>query len=331
MKKNISEFILLTGAGFTKNFGGFLASEMWSEIFNHSQVQTHQQLRELLLNDFDYESIYFKIISGQYNVEEKKAISKAVFDSYRELDDIVIKWVFRTDAPYPVNIYGVNKLIELFAEGRDKLSFFFTLNQDLFIERYFNSNNKIIVHPGVAKIPDAHKIISKLPLNENDFLILPGKMELENHQVNQLSNNTLHYVKLHGSYGWKSHTMDNGYVIGRKKESQIAEEPLLSWYFDLFKNVLYQEKRKLLVIGYGFRDEHINKVIANSIEKYGLNLYIVSPSEPDKFFNELNNVIYGKKLVSGLSGFFPNKLLEIFPTDQSETSKWLKLKEIFTL
>jgi hypothetical protein len=30
-----SENILLTGAGFTKNFGGLLASEMWAEIFNH--------------------------------------------------------------------------------------------------------------------------------------------------------------------------------------------------------------------------------------------------------------------------------------------------------
>jgi hypothetical protein len=31
MTKNISHHILLTGAGFTKNFGGFLAEEMWSK------------------------------------------------------------------------------------------------------------------------------------------------------------------------------------------------------------------------------------------------------------------------------------------------------------
>jgi hypothetical protein len=29
----ITENILLTGAGFTYNFGGFLAERMWAEIF----------------------------------------------------------------------------------------------------------------------------------------------------------------------------------------------------------------------------------------------------------------------------------------------------------
>ena len=31
--------ILMTGAGFTKNFGGFLANEMWAKIFNCHEVQ----------------------------------------------------------------------------------------------------------------------------------------------------------------------------------------------------------------------------------------------------------------------------------------------------
>jgi hypothetical protein len=35
MLKDCSEIVLFTGAGFTKNFGGFLAKEMWSKIFNN--------------------------------------------------------------------------------------------------------------------------------------------------------------------------------------------------------------------------------------------------------------------------------------------------------
>ncbi len=52
------DLILLTGAGFTHNFGGFLAREMWSKIFNNPIVQASTEARKLLLDDFDFESIY---------------------------------------------------------------------------------------------------------------------------------------------------------------------------------------------------------------------------------------------------------------------------------
>ena len=39
MAMQIREPVLLTGAGFTRNFGGFLANQMWDKIFNHEQVQ----------------------------------------------------------------------------------------------------------------------------------------------------------------------------------------------------------------------------------------------------------------------------------------------------
>jgi len=39
MRTLIYKTILLTGAGFTKNFGGFIASEMWAKIFNCRELQ----------------------------------------------------------------------------------------------------------------------------------------------------------------------------------------------------------------------------------------------------------------------------------------------------
>ena len=56
--------ILLTGAGFTHNFGGFLGREMWAKIFNNPLIQTRTRIRELLLEDFDFESVYSRISSG---------------------------------------------------------------------------------------------------------------------------------------------------------------------------------------------------------------------------------------------------------------------------
>src|SRR3972149_10258185 len=117
MSKDYPQNILFTGAGFTKNFGGFLAEEMWSKIFNKIDGAKYPQIIELLLNDFDYESIYHKIIKGEYTEDEKDVIRKVILKSYRSLDDICINWTFAKDAPYPVNIYEVNSLIQHFSEG----------------------------------------------------------------------------------------------------------------------------------------------------------------------------------------------------------------------
>jgi len=135
--------ILFSGAGFTKNFGGLLAKEMWSKIFNHSEVQSQPRLKELILNDFDYESIYHKIINGDFTGEEKNSINAAIYHAHQILDNISRHWTFSNGAPNPVNIYGVNKFIERFAGNQNEWGFFFTLNQDLFVERHFNTLNAL--------------------------------------------------------------------------------------------------------------------------------------------------------------------------------------------
>ena len=324
MPRDYSENILFTGAGFTKNFGGLLAKEMWCKIFNNSKVQSYPRIKELLINDFDYESIYHNILYGNYAEDEKNVINDVILEAYRSLDDICTEWIFRNDAPNPVNIYGVNRLIERFSEGTNKIGFFFTLNQDLFVERHFNSSNTGLIHPGVRKIPDAHKIIIKLPLENKDFITLPTDSELNGNATN-LYSATIHYVKLHGSYGWLSSSGLNRYVIGKDKEDQIAAEPLLSWYFSLFRKVLSNPCRKLLIIGYGFRDAHINEILASSIKDFGLKIYVISPSDQSKFIESIRSVEYGETLLQGFSGYFPYKLLDIFPTDQSESHAWKEL------
>ena len=57
MSLKTKNLILLTGAGFTKNFGGFLASEMWSKIFNTPAIQANKKLRDLLEGNDDFEEI----------------------------------------------------------------------------------------------------------------------------------------------------------------------------------------------------------------------------------------------------------------------------------
>ena len=221
-------------------------------------------------------------------------------------------------------------MIERFCGSRDEIGFFFTLNQDLFVERHFASSlAKMLVHPGVPRIPDAHKIINRLPIEKQDFIVVPTNNELRNQPTNVISSTTLHYVKLHGSFGWLSSDRSNCYVIGRKKEEMIADEPLLSWYLDLFTDALSKPDRKLLVIGYGFQDSHINEIIARSIMNSRLRLYIISPSPQSKLFSTLGKVDHGESFLNGLSGYFPCTLLDMFPSDQSESHFWRELVKCY--
>lgn len=117
------------------------------------------------------------------------------------------------------------------------------------------------------------------------------------------SSGRFHYVKLHGSLNWRSSDGRDVMVIGRNKLKRIRNEPLLDYYFETFENVLSGQGRCLLVIGYGFRDRHINKVIARSIRDHGLRLYVMLPKDQQDFKNSLfnNKTPYGKILWKGLA------------------------------
>ena len=51
MELNPSRIVILTGAGFSKDFGGFLAKEMWENIFSHQAIQENDILRQAMVSD----------------------------------------------------------------------------------------------------------------------------------------------------------------------------------------------------------------------------------------------------------------------------------------
>ena len=68
--------IILTGAGFSKPFGGYLASEMWSISLNQPLVAESKRLREFLLGDLSFEHVYDKILSDpNLSPAEKQAFT----------------------------------------------------------------------------------------------------------------------------------------------------------------------------------------------------------------------------------------------------------------
>ncbi|PIR48046.1 hypothetical protein COV06_01450 [Candidatus Uhrbacteria bacterium CG10_big_fil_rev_8_21_14_0_10_50_16] len=321
---NYHNLILLTGAGFTKNFGGFLASEMWSQIYNHPDVQSSEKLRSLLCDDFDYESVYSRVNDDKsVSCEDKERIQSAVREAYKNLDIATKDWVFRDDSAHPVCWYTLNRLLSLFNSGREKISVFFTLNQDLFMERRSGS-----VCPGVPGFHAQKGGLSTTSLEESDFLVLPTE-----DKVNNLVETAIRghagpvYIKLHGSYGWVASDGSTRMVIGKNKVHTITSEPLLKAYFDLFSSAVQEDSKKMLIIGYGFGDEHINAVLADGVINHGLRIYVISSTQPKDWKKRVEeDVKYGATIISGLAGYYPYTLLEMFPKDQSETIHFKNLR-----
>ena len=319
MSNNPKNLILLTGAGFTHNFGGFLAREMWSKIFNNPLVQANSEARSLLLNDPDFESVY--TAKMQYNEDVIKIIRQAVVSAYKDLDNVVKGYLihYGRGTSTELDTHGIGSLISFLSERGSDKGWFFTLNQDLFMERFKGNRS-----PGA---------LFTQPLDRSEGgdinpVTLPSESELN--KIKTTLNNTS-YIKLHGSYGWISSKGGNQMVIGKNKVTDIAEEPLLKWYMELFESAVFEGNKKLLVIGYGFKDEHINHIILKGIKEYNLGLYIINPSDPQKFkkqlVDNLNN--YDSTTIwEGLKGYFPYSLREIFPSHQNGSTVFDEIKKV---
>jgi len=322
-----TKYILFTGAGFTHNFGAPLARGMWCQIFNHPKIQEEHKIKKLMLREYNYESVYDIVINSDYSVQEKEAISIAVKDTYERLDRILRDWSFRNGAPYPVNIYKLQNLIDLFSK-KNKKGFIFTVNQDLFLERHYYNGDRPVM-PGIQPKQSWFTSLFREAATDQHYVELPSEEHLEREKDRILAENNFFYIKMHGSQNWRSKKKENQLVIGRGKTKQIEEEPLLRWYFELFNKALLRNDVQILFIGYGFGDEHINKTIAEGAKEYSLGIHIICPSDVEYFHAGILKKKNGAEIWEGLSGYYPHALSQFFPGDQSETQEYNDLRRQF--
>lgn len=331
-----SEDILLLGAGFTKNFGGLLANEMWAEIFNHKRVQAQPRLRTLMLDNFDYESVFYSVLEGfedknglfgnenevvAFGDEEKNAMKEATTSAYRYIDEILREYV--KNHPHPQELRSINDLIYHFGTQHLKKNqtinesgetaysvqnigsknLIFTLNQDIFFERlYVNNANANLSVPGIDNNPKWFTTSFNKPLEYSDYCTLPTEKSLNGNSI--LANGNSFLIKLHGSCNWFSFDNSEMMVIGRGKESKIQKEPLLNTYFDIFKTALSKGCSRLFIIGYGFGDTHINEILSKAVTDDNLKIYILSPESPDKLRKKLCGEEDTKNIWDAVSGYF---------------------------
>ena len=286
---------LLTGAGFSKDCGGFLADEMWAWIFNSAEVQGCPNVAAALRDETDHEIVYSEIhTSPGFDAKDQHAISAAVRRAYLLQDDAIRN--FRG------NSLGLREFVSIFqGQAGDERGYFFTLNQDAFVERHLSQLD--LHYPGVPKHRNSFNTFAPY---QGEVAISSGSEVDMTAREDCAIGRKFHYVKLHGSFNWLSSVGDHVMVIGTQKDRLIDREELLRYYSFLLARVL-KETEILCVIGYSFRDEHINETLATAIQSQSLGLCVISPLSASQFRQSLKIVPnrHAGALLSGLKAYFP--------------------------
>ena len=291
--------ILLTGAGFSFNWGARLAREVNTAVA--LKVSDDANLAALLDRTPNFEEALAELQNAAARSapgakEQLQRLEAGIVDVFDDMNArlSVATFSFRAEIGWTIGEFLV-----LF----DAI---FTLNQDLLLELLYlmpegignglslvrGTRWDIGVLPGVEAIPN--------PLVVGGYNVLrtywrpvasPRSIVIRpRHQP---------YYKLHGSTNWHDPSGGHLLVMGGNKPTTMQRHPILTWYAEKFAEAVSKPNARLMIIGYGFRDAHINRMICEGWEKGGktLSMFIVQP-DGREILKKVNPT-YGKLYAPG--------------------------------
>lgn len=294
--------ILLLGAGFSRNWGGPLASEMFDSLLQQPEVNVDAQLRQILWQHKDAGGFENGLAQVHQDFRNNTVVPeyRRRLDAFQTSIDRVFADMDRGFSARPSWEF-TNQREQMLLGALVKFGAIFTLNQDLLFERfYFNDNVMLesrqrwngVIMPGVREQHDGSFPYDPgksrwTPLPKSDF---------------KVEDRFQPYFKLHGSWRWDDGTGQQVMVMGASKALVINRHPVLAWYQSEFERRLRGDTR-LMVIGYGFNDPHINDTLLKVAEAGTLQMFIIDPlgvdvAHPDRNLplkrqNPFQNVIRG--------------------------------------
>lgn len=274
--------VLLTGAGFSRNWGGWLANEAFEYLIGSPEIDDHT--RHLLWTHKGRGGGFEEALA-----ELQQAYTRSKNDrTGKSLEDlqaaIVGMFNYMNLAFEGIQFELQNNMEYLIGAFMARFDAIFTLNQDLLLERHYFNDVNWQSHrrrwtgghiPGIKPFnttsqgydltPPLARV--QMPDDPANFREQPGAQP---------------YYKLHGSTNWigGGAGQDRLLIMGGNKAVEINQYPLLAWYHKQFDEYLARSTR-LMVIGYSFSDAHINRAILRATEKGTLRLFIIDPQGVD--------------------------------------------------
>jgi hypothetical protein len=272
--------ILLTGAGFSYNWGGYLAKEAFDYLLG--VTEDDEDLRTLLWAD-QAKGLGFEATLARLRKAYEEDYSPQIEQNFNNMTTAVRRmfgdmWLAFGQTPFDETPDHPRLGIIRFLTRFDVI---FTLNQDTLLETHYlpvvrqedfakntyqGPRNMGADRPGLVPAMDTltfGSLASRIPLFKvgADFSGIPY---------------TQPYYKLHGSIDIQD-GRNMMLILGGDKEGDIAKYPLLKAYHEQFRRRLNLPDARLMIIGYSFADHHINEIIFDAIPN-GLKLFLVGPA-----------------------------------------------------
>jgi len=279
--------VLLLGAGFSRNWGGWLASELVGEL--SGLLADRPWLCEMLRVYRSFERAY----AERFEAAQKTPNDRLAAEDAARLQRAIVEVFSAMNAGFArkagMNFSGAaEKSLIAFLARFDAI---FTLNQDLLLEAHYRGIENLdegrwphgCGYPGIASTDEwlAASASERVRTMRNVAASVDFDGRLQP------------IFKLHGSVDWKTYDGQPVLVIGTGKERAIAESALLRFYYDQFSSYLCSGRTRLMVIGYSFSDARINKVLRDAARKSDLQMYLVNPEGLDVLSNgrsQLNKI-----------------------------------------
>jgi hypothetical protein len=267
--------ILLTGAGFTRNWGGLLGNEAFEYFLGSPEIT--DDIRMELWADKNKGDNY-EVTLARLQVAAPKDATGTVQAQVNTMTSALVGMFKLMEKGLAAVPFERNRHVdEKVATFLQKFDAIFTLNQDLLLERYY--------HKGIELVGDRRfngagspclKIRGGTPSGHDpDYTITAERVAVDSHGFS-VPARYQPYFKLHGSMNWIDAKGGRLLVMGGNKTSAIGSSPLLNWYAEQFVQHLHQRDARLMIIGYGFGDEHINQVLLQAA-KAGLKIFLIDP------------------------------------------------------
>jgi hypothetical protein len=234
------QHFLLLGAGFSRNWGGWLASEVFDYLLGCPEILDKPPLRRALWKTKDeggFEQTLSMLQSDHAlsQSERDRAIHAFELALMRMFDDMNAALLEVDDLEFPATQRNtVSGLLACFES-------IFTLNQDLLLEHLYLSNSSRHTQlPGLKGLPGddgriADSWVKGLWTDSGQTL---------------MDKNLQPIFKLHGSTNWRTAVGDNMLVLGAAKTQLIRNSRLLQSYAEIFEHSLSGPAARLMVVSF---------------------------------------------------------------------------------
>ena len=319
--------LLLLGAGFSKNWGGWLASEVFEYLIGCRGL--HPAALEALWRTKDrggFEAA-LAVLGDPRSAEAAASLERGVQEMFGDMNAAFsgMSLSFAGGEAYA---------LDRFLSGFNAI---FTLNQDTLLEHCYLNDNIVILSnqkwnswtlPGLAVVPTMPTLPGGPPVALRTWIPISNPSQF------QIGSRLQPYFKLHGSSNWVPGPSGGEtrqlLVLGGNKSRTIAQSPLLKWYQEQFDQALRKPNTRLLVIGYGFGDDHINALLKAAAKGQNLRIFVIDPNGVDvidhnRHVKQQGGIYKPGSLAEDLwpivAGASRRSLSQIFGGDTAELSK----------